>query len=65
MAKFTYNNAKNVSFGYTLFKLNCDYHLWILYKKEVDLCSKSKLANKLLAELRELMIVSRKNLYYA
>ena len=35
------------------------------YKEEVDLRSQSKLADKLSEELRELMIVYRKNLYYA
>ena len=65
MAEFAYNNAKNASTGYTFFELNCDYHFWMLYKDNVDLCSKSKSADNLSAELRELMIVCRKNFYYA
>ena len=65
MAEFAYNNAKNASFGHTLFELNCGYHVQMSYKKDVDLYSKSKSANKLLAELRKLMIVCIKNLYYA
>ena len=65
MAEFAYNNAKNVSTGHTPFELNCGYHSWMSYKEEVDLRSKSKSADKLLAELRELMIVCRENLYYA
>ena len=64
MAKFTYNNTKNRSFGHTLFKLNCGYHLYILYKKDVNSHSKFKLANKLLAKFKELIIAYKKNLYY-
>ena len=65
MAEFAYNNAKNASTGHTSFELNYGYHLWISYKKDVNLYSKSKSANKLLAELKELMIVCRENLYHA
>ena len=64
MAKFIYKNAKNTGFGYTLFKLNCSYHFSISYKKVVNSCSKFKLANKLLAELKKVIIVCKKNLYY-
>ena len=64
MAEFAYNNAKNVSTGHTLFELNCGYHLRMLYEEEVDPRSKFKLADELSAELRELMIVCQKNLYY-
>ena len=39
---------------------------WLFYnKKEVDSCSKPKLVNKLLAELRKLIIICQKNLYHA
>ena len=64
MAKFAYNNAKNTSTGHTLFELNCGYHSWVSYKEDINLCSKSKSANKLLVELQELMTVCRKNLYH-
>ena len=37
----------------------------MLYEKDVKSCSKSKLADKLSAELKELKIICRKNLYYA
>ena len=63
MAKFAYNNAKNVSINHTAFELNCGYHPRMLYKKEIDSCSKSKLADKLLTKLRELMIVCQNNLH--
>ena len=65
MAEFAYNNVKNASSGHTPFKLNCGYHSRMSYKDDVDLCSKSKSADELLAELREPMIVCRKNFYYA
>ena len=65
MAEFAYNNAKNVSTGHTLFELNCGYHPRMLYKDDVDPRSKSKSADELSAELRELMIVCRENLYQA
>ena len=64
MAEFTYNNAKNASTGHTPFELNCGYHLCVLYKEDIDPCSKSKLADKLLAELQELMTVCRENLHH-
>ena len=65
MAEFAYNNAKNASSGHMPLKLNYGYQLWMFYKKNINLCSKSKSAEKLLAKLREQMIVCQKNLYYA
>ena len=65
MAKFTYNNAKNASTGHIPFEWNCGYHLQMSYKEEVDSCSKSKSVDKLLAELRKLMIVCQENLQHA
>ena len=65
MAKFAYNNAKNRSTSHTSFELNYGYHSRMLYKEEVDSRSKSKSADELSVELRELMIVCRENLYHA
>ena len=65
MAEFAYNYAKNASSDHTLFKLNCGYHPRMFYKKNVNPRFKSKSADKLSTELRELMIVCRKNLYHA
>ena len=65
MAEFSYNNAINASTGYMLFELNCGYYPQILYKKKIDPRFKLKSADKLLAELRELMIIYQKNLYHA
>ena len=64
MAKFSYNNAKNENTGHTPFELNCGYHLRISYKEKVNLRSKSKLVDKLLAKLRKLIIIYWKNLHY-
>ena len=64
MAKFIYNNAKNASFVYTSFELNYRYYSQMFYKNDIDLCSKSKLTDKLLIKLRELMIICRKNFYH-
>ena len=65
MAKFTNNNAKNVSIGYTPFEWNYGYYFWMSHKNNVDLYSKLKSADELAAELRELIIVCRKNFYHA
>ena len=65
MAEFAYNNAKNASTGNTPFKLNCGLHAQMSYKEEVNSRSKSKSADKILAELREIMIVCQENLYHA
>ena len=61
MAEFAYNNAKNASSGYTLFELNYGYHPRMSYKNDVNLCFKSKLVDKLSAELRKLIIICKKN----
>ena len=65
MIEFAYNNVKNSSFGYTLFKLNYSYHLYMFYKKNFNFNFKSKLADKLLIDIKELISVYKKNLYYA
>ena len=65
MAEFAYNNAKNASIGHMLLELNYGYHPRVLYKDDVDSRSQSKSADKLLAELRKLMIVCREDLYHA
>ena len=57
MAKFVYNNTKNASTSHLSFELNCGYHHWMSNKEKVDSRSKSKSADKLSAELRELIII--------
>ena len=65
MAEFAYNNAKNASNDQTPFELNYGYHPRISYEEDINSRSQSKLADELSAELRELMIVCRKNLHHA
>ena len=65
MAKFAYNNAKNVGTGHTPFELNYGYHPRMSYKEDVDPRFQSKSADKPAGELRKLLIICRKNLYHA
>ena len=65
MAEFVYNNAKNASTGHTPFEINYGYHPCVSFEEDTDPHSWSKIADKLSAELRELMTVCWKNLYYA
>ena len=65
MAEFAYNNAKNASTGYTPSELNCGYHPRVSYEEDVDPRSKSKSADDLANDLRELMTVCRENLQHA
>ena len=57
MAEFTYNNAKNANTGYTPFKFNCGYHLWVFYKKDLDPRSKLKIMEELSSKLQNLIAV--------
>ncbi len=65
MAEFAYNNAKNASTGHIPFELNCAYDLRVSFKEDVDPCLRSRSANELVEELRELMKVCYQNLLYA
>ena len=65
MAEFTYNNSKNASTGHMLVELNYGYHSQMSYKEKVNPRFKSKSVDKLLAKLRELIIVCQENLYHA
>ena len=65
MAEFAYNNAKNASTGYTPFELNCRYHSWVFYKKDLDLRPQSKIVEKLSSKLWNLMAACQQNLHYA
>ena len=65
MAEFAYNNAKHASTGYTSFELNCGYHLRVSYEEDIDPRSRSKAADELTKELRNLMAACRENLKHA
>ncbi len=65
MAEFAYNNAWSTSTRHTSFELNCGYHFKVLFKEDVDTRSRSRSANKLAEEVRELMEVCYQNLLHA
>ena len=65
MAEFAYNNSKNASTGYVPFELNCDYHSQMSYMEKVNPYSQSKSADEQSKDLRELIVIYCKNLYYA
>lgn len=62
IAKFLYKNVKNSSNSHTSFELYYSYHFHIFCEKDIDLLSKSILAEKLLTKLCELMIFFCENL---
>ena len=67
IVEFAYNNAKNAYTGYTLFELNCEYHLCVFYKEEeiFDPRLQSKTAEQLSSKLRNLMAVCQQNFHHA
>ena len=65
MAEFAYNNAKNVSTGFTPFELNYGYYPRVSYKKDLNSCSPSKTAEELSSELRNLMAAYQQNPHHA
>lgn len=51
MAEIAYNNTKNLSNSYTLFKLNYHYYSHLFYKKNIHPRCKLKLADELSTNL--------------
>ncbi len=64
MAEFAYNNAKNASISHTFFELNCGYYTRVSFEKGVESRSRSRFANELAEELRELIEVCCQNLLH-
>ncbi len=64
ITEFVYNNTKNAVTSHTLFELNYGFYPQISFKKDVDLCSRSRLANKLANELKKLIEIFCQNLFY-
>lgn len=54
IAKFAYNNIKNISIGYIPLVLNYLYHLKVSIKDEINLYSKSCFDNELVDKLKKL-----------
>ena len=65
MAEFAYNNAKNISTGHTPFELNYGFHPRVFFEDNIDTRSRSRSANELTKELRELMDICQQNLLHA
>lgn len=62
--KFGYNNAKNTSTKYISFEHNYKYYLYVSYKKNANFYSKSKVDDKLIKKLKNLIATYKKNLCY-
>ena len=65
MSKLTYNNAKNASMDHMLSELNYGYHPCVSFKEDTNPRSRLKTADKLSAELQELMTICREKLHHA
>ena len=61
-AEFAYNNAKNTNISHTFFEFNCKYYLYIFYKIDIDLCSKSKTTKEFFFKLQKLKTIYQYNL---
>lgn len=56
-AKFVYNNRKNMSISYILFELNSNYDFYIFFENDINPYSKSCSVDRLIDELRDLMLI--------
>ncbi len=65
MAEFAYNNTQDASTGHIPFELNCGYYSRVFFEEDVNPRSRSRSANELVEELRELIEVCYQNLLYA
>lgn len=57
MPKFAYNNANNASISYILFKLKYNNYLCIFFEDNTDPCLKFQSTNKLVNNLRDLILI--------
>lgn len=55
--EFAYNNRKNANIGHICFEFNCGYHFCVFFKDKFNSYSKFYLANKLVKELRNLVLI--------
>ena len=65
MTEFAYNNIKNANTSHTPFQLSWKDYPRVLFKNDVNPYSKSRLAEKLTQELRDLMCIYQQNLLHA
>lgn len=61
IAKFAYNNMKNISTIHTFFELYFSYHSRASYEKYVNSRSQSKSADKIAIEVQKLILVCKNN----
>ena len=61
MAELTYTNARNANTSHTLFELNCSYSPIVFCNEDINSRLKSRFANKLAEELRELIEIGCQN----
>ena len=64
IAEFAYNNAKNANTDHVLFELNYGFHPQVFFENDVDPRSRSRSADKLAKEIRELMDICQQNLLH-
>ena len=65
IAEFEYNNAKNASTGHMPFEFSYGFHPRVFFDDDVDFYSRSRSANELAKELRELIDICQQNLLHA
>lgn len=59
MAKFVYNNIKNISISYLSFQIKYGYNLQDFYKKKINSCFKFLLAKMLALKLNNLITINK------
>ena len=64
MTEFGNNNTKNIYTGHTFFELSYGNHPCILFKDDVNPCSRSCSAKKIAQELRDLILICQQNLLH-
>lgn len=64
MVKFVYSNTKNTNIGYIQFELNYNYYPRIFFEDDVNLYLKFYSANKLVNELKNLILTYQQNLIH-
>lgn len=65
MTEFIYNNSKNSSIGYILFKFNSGYHFHVFFKEDTNPQSRFCSADMLDQELENLILIYCQNILHA
>lgn len=64
IAKFAYNNAKNVSIGCIPFEQNCNNNFLVSYEKNINLRFRLREAKERLSKLDKPMTICQENFIY-